>query len=88
MRARRRRRPRGQTWSRQFREYQEKLKSGCVFEVAEILRDLLRLQREKELSFGEHRLLDLSRSLVVHELAAAKRTEAAEIEAEIREAIS
>ncbi|NRA02239.1 MAG: CarD family transcriptional regulator [Myxococcales bacterium] len=84
LRAARRPRPRGQTWSRQFRDNQEKLRHGSVFEVAEILRDLLRLQLEKELSFGEHRLLDLARSLVVHELAAALRKPAAEVEAEIK----
>ena len=84
LRSARRQRPRGQTWSRQFREYQDKLKTGSVFEIAEVLRDLLRLQLEKELSFGEHRLLDLARSLVVHELAAALRKPAAEVEAEIK----
>ncbi len=84
LRSARRQRPRGQTWSRQFRDYQEKLRHGSVFEAAEILRDLLRLRCEKELSFGEHRLLDLARSLVVHELAAAQRVTATAIEAELK----
>jgi len=75
----------GLTWSRQFRDYRDKLKSGSAFDIAEVLRDLLRLQREKELSFGERRVLDSARSLLVHELAAAQRVAADRVEAELRE---
>ena len=81
------RRKGGVTWSRQFRDYREKLRSGSVFEIAEVLRDLMQLQREKELSFGERRVLDSARSLLVHELAAAQRTAAERIEREIKESV-
>ena len=83
----RRRRRTGITWSRQFREYQEKLRNGSVFQIAEVLRDLLRLQGEKELSFGERRMLDSARSLVVQELAAAQKTGTERIEAELKELV-
>ena len=76
------------TWSRQFRNYQEKIKNGSVFEAAEVLRDLLRLQTRKELSFGEHRLLENARMLVVQELAASQAVEVRDVEAEIKAAIS
>jgi CarD family transcriptional regulator len=68
----RRRRASGLTWSRQFRAYQDKLRTGSIFEVAEVLRDLMRLQTVKELSFGERRVLDSARSLLVQELAASE----------------
>lgn len=84
----RRRRRSGITWSRQFREYQEKLKTGSVFDIAEVLRDLLRLQREKELSFGERRVLDMARSLLVQELAAAQKTRPSQIEAELKSLVT
>ena len=88
LRKRTRRRPgHGVTWSRQFREFQDKVRTGSVTDVAEVLRDLLRLQAHKELSFGEHRLLQSARSLVVQELAAAQASEAAEVEREIRAAV-
>ncbi len=74
----------GVTWSRQFRAYQDKVRSGSVFEVAEVLRDLMRLQSRKELSFGEHRLLESARGLIVGELAAVQASEATEIEREIK----
>ena len=72
------------TWSRQFRDYRDKIKGGSIFEVAEVLRDLLQLQREKELSFGERKMLDSARSLLVHELAAAQKTNTESIEAELK----
>ncbi len=77
----------GIAWSRQFRELQEKLKLGTIFETAEVLRDLLRLQHTKELSFGERKLLENARSLLVQELAAAEHTGTDEIEASIRAAV-
>ena len=88
LRSRKRKRRRaGVAWSRQFREFQDKLRSGSIFEIAEVLRDLLRLQLEKELSFAERKLLENARSLVVQELAASQRTAAERIEAEIRDAV-
>ncbi|HSR13192.1 MAG TPA: CarD family transcriptional regulator [Thermodesulfobacteriota bacterium] len=61
-----------QTWNRRYREYMEKIKSGSVFEVAEVLRDLVHLKCDKDLSFGERQMLDLAQNLLVRELAIAK----------------
>jgi CarD family transcriptional regulator len=60
-----------QPWNRRYREYMEMLKSGSPFEVAKVLRDLFRLKADKDLSFGERRLLDTARSLLITELALA-----------------
>ncbi len=73
----------GQTWNRRYREYMEKIKTGSIFEIAEVLRDLLRLKLDKDLSFGERKMLDTARSLLVKELAVAKRTNEAKIEKEL-----
>jgi CarD family transcriptional regulator len=61
-----------QTWNRRYREYMEKIKTGSVFEIAEVMRDLCVLRVSKELSFGERKMLENSRSLLVKELALAK----------------
>jgi CarD family transcriptional regulator len=61
-----------QTWNRRYREYMEKIKTGSVFEIAEVLRDLCVLRLTKELSFGERKMLDTARTLIVKELALAK----------------
>ena len=50
----------------------EKIKSGSVFEVAEVLRDLVHLKNDKDLSFGERQMLDLAQNLLVKELSIAK----------------
>lgn len=61
-----------QTWNRRYREYMEKIKTGSVFEVAEVYRDLLILKLEKDLSFGERKMLDTARTLLVKEISLAK----------------
>ena len=47
-----------QTWNRRYREYMEKIKTGSVVEIAQVLRDLYILKVDKELSFGEFIDLD------------------------------
>ena len=65
-----------QAWNRRYREYMSKIKTGSLFEIASVLRDLILLKMEKDLSFGEKRILDMARNLLVKELSIAKnRTE-------------
>lgn len=61
-----------QTWNRRYREYMDKIKTGSIYEIAEVLRDLMLLRYEKELSFGERKMLDTARYLIVKELAIAQ----------------
>jgi CarD family transcriptional regulator len=60
-----------QTWNRSYREYMEKIKTGSVYEIAEVLRDLFVLKVDKELSFGERKMLDTARGLLMRELTLA-----------------
>ena len=61
-----------QTWNRRYREYTQKIKTGSVYEMAEVLRDLSVLSSGKELSFGEKKMLDTVQDLLVSEIAIAK----------------
>lgn len=72
------------TWNRRHREYLEKIKSGSVFEVAKVLRDLYVLKGDKELSFGERKMLDTARSLLVRELSLSKGISHEEVETKFR----
>ena len=72
-----------QPWNRRYREYMEMLKSGSPFEVAKVLRDLYRLKSDKELSFGERRLLEQARNLLVTELALARKCKEQRVEQDI-----
>ncbi len=72
-----------QTWNKRYREYTEKIKTGCVMEVAKVLRDLYVLKNDKELSFGERKMLDTAKNLLVKELSIAKKSKEEKIEAEL-----
>ncbi len=72
-----------QTWNRRYREYMDKIKTGSAFEVAEVYRDLLMLKEEKDLSFGERKMLDTARSLLVKEISLAKKVEEKQVEEDL-----
>lgn len=63
-----------QPWNQRYREYMEKIKTGSIFEIAGVLRDLYLLQHDKELSFGERKMVDTSKALLVTEIALAQKT--------------
>ena len=75
--------PDNQTWNRRYREYMEKIKTGSVFELAEVLRDLFILREDKELSFGERKMLDTARGLLVKEISIAKNMDETQVEEDI-----
>jgi CarD family transcriptional regulator len=74
-----------QTWNRRYRDYMDKIKTGSLFRVAEVLRDLTLLKLEKELSFGERKMLDTAKNLLVKELSLVNNKEEDEIEAQLEE---
>lgn len=61
-----------QTWNRRYRDYMEKIKTGSVHEVAVVLRDLFLLSVDKDLSYGERKMLDTAKGLLVKELSLAQ----------------
>ncbi len=61
-----------QTWNRRYREYMDKIKTGSIYDVATVFRDLYQLKIEKDLSFGERKLFDTAKNLLVQELSTAK----------------
>ena len=72
-----------QTWNRRYRGFMDKIKTGSIYDVAEVLRDLYRLKTDKQLSFGERRMLDTARTLIVKEIAIARSKTEEEIKTEI-----
>ncbi len=72
-----------QTWNRRYREYMDKIKTGSLYEVAEVFRDLSLLKLTKDLSFGERKLYDTAQILLVKELSTAKNTDEQTIISEI-----
>jgi CarD family transcriptional regulator len=72
-----------QTWNRRYRGFMEKIKTGSIYDVAEVLRDLYRLKTDKQLSFGERGMLDTARSLIVKEIAISRTQTEDEVRTEI-----
>jgi CarD family transcriptional regulator len=72
-----------QTWNRRYRGFMEKIKTGSLFEVAEVYRDLYRLKNQKTLSFGERRMLDTAKSLIVRELSISRNWSEQRVEKEL-----
>jgi CarD family transcriptional regulator len=75
----------GGTWNRRYREYMEKIKTGSIYELAEVLRDLTVLKGDKELSFGERKMLDTARALLLKELSIVQEITEDEVDREISE---
>jgi CarD family transcriptional regulator len=72
-----------QTWNRRYRGFMDKIKTGSVYDVAEVMRDLYRLKAEKSLSFGERRMLETARALIVKEIAVTRANTEDKVQAEI-----
>ena len=77
-----------QTWNRRYRGFMEKIKTGSLFEVAEVFRDLYRLKSTKTLSFGERRMLDTAKNLIVKELSVAQNWDENKVEVELEKAFA
>jgi CarD family transcriptional regulator len=72
-----------QTWNRRYREYMDKIKTGSIYDVAEVFRNLYFIKVTKELSFGERKLFATATSLLVKELSTAQNTDEETIMSEI-----
>ncbi len=77
-----------QDWKGRFQENQEKMRSGDLEQVAEVLKSLTFLSSVKALSYRERKMLDRARSLVVSELAEACKTSLPAMEKQVEEALA
>ena len=75
-------------WSRRYKANLEKLHSGDVMKVAEVVRDLWRRERDRGLSAGEKRMLAKARQILVSELALCERTNEDKAEALLDEVLA
>lgn len=72
-----------QTWNRRYRDYMNKISTGDPLEVAKVLRDLALLKADKPLSFGERKMFDQARNLLVQEIAVARDADEKAVASEI-----
>ena len=75
-------------WSRRYKNHVEKLKSGDIYQVAEVVRNLSIRDKDKGLSAGEKRMLNRARQILVSELALAEHTNEDKAEAILDEVLA
>ena len=75
-------------WKDRFKDFSEKMRTGDIFEVADVLKHLTYLSHIKPLSFREQRMLERARYLVISELAAVCRQPECNIEPRVEQALA
>ncbi len=66
-------------WNQRYKANMEKIKSGNIYEVAEVVKSLMSREKEKALSTGEKKILDTAKQIMISELILAGETDEAEI---------
>ena len=69
-----------QNWNKRYRDNMEKMKSGNIYEVADVVRNLSFKQKEKGLSTGEKKMLNNAKQILVSELVLAEHASQEEVE--------
>lgn len=72
-------------WNRRYRRYVDKIQSGSLDDVAQVLRDLHLTRHDKQLSYGERRVYEMAMQLLVQELAVAQTLEEDAVTAQIEQ---
>jgi CarD family transcriptional regulator len=75
-------------WKDRFKEFSDRMRTGDIFAVAEVLKHLTFLNHQKPLSFREQRMLERARYLVVSELAAVCRQPECNIEPRVEQSLA
>ncbi len=70
-------------WKGRYKDHSEKMRTGSIFQVAEVLRNLVYLSFKKSLSFREKRMLDRAKQLIVSEVATVRSLNEKAVEEEI-----
>ena len=76
-----------QNWKGRFKDNSDKMRSGSIYEVADVLKSLTFLARSKSLSFREKRMLDRAKFLIISEVSEVMRESAADIEGRVDRAL-
>ena len=76
-----------QNWKGRFKDNSDKMRSGSIYDVADVLKSLTFLAKSKSLSFREKRMLDRAKFLVVSEVSEVMRESAPAIEAQVERAL-
>ena len=59
----------GKNWQKRHQSYMDKIKTGSIYEIAKVIRDLNQIKEEKELSYGEKRMMNKAKNILYSELS-------------------
>ena len=76
-----------QNWKGRFKDNSDKMRSGSIYEVADVLKSLTFLAKSKSLSFREKRMLDRAKFLIISEVSEVMRETAVAIEGQVESAL-
>ena len=75
-------------WNKRYRDNMDKMKSGDIYEVADVVRNLSFKQKEKGLSTGEKKMLNNAKQILISELVLAEHSNQDEVEEQIENKIN
>ena len=76
-----------QNWKGRFKDNSDKMRTGSIYDMADVLKSLTFLAKSKSLSFREKRMLDRAKSLIVSEISEVMRLTAANVEDRVNQAL-
>ena len=76
-----------QNWKGRFKDNSDKMRSGSIYDVADVLKSLTFLAKSKSLSFREKRMLDRAKALIISEVSEVMRVKVEEIEDRVEKAL-
>ncbi len=76
-----------QNWKGRFKDNSDKMRTGSIYDMADVLKSLTFLAKSKSLSFREKRMLDRAKALIISEISEVMRTTGADIEERVNTAL-
>lgn len=75
-------------WKGRYKDHSEKMRTGSIFQVAEVLKNLVYLSNKKSLSFREKRMMDRAKQLIISEVATVRGLNEKSVEEQIDRILS
>jgi CarD family transcriptional regulator len=76
-----------QNWKGRFKDNSDKMRTGSIYDMADVLKSLTFLSKSKSLSFREKRMLDRAKALIISEVSEVMRQKAPEVETRVDSAL-
>src|SRR5215211_7090413 len=76
-----------QNWKGRFKDNSDKMRTGSIYDMADVLKSLTFLSKSKSLSFREKRMLDRAKDLIISEISDVMRQKRDEVEAQVDRAL-